>query len=259
VAWLLVASSLQAEVPELVTDRPDQTESASVVPAGYWQIEIGSSFEHDDEQGTEVEELALASTLLRLGLHERAELRIGWTGFQRMTEDAAGAGAQRIDGVGDMELGAKFLLAEATEQRPQLAMIVASSVPTGSDDVSSHHFEPSFRFNLDLGLGRGVAFGANLGAEWESVPGAQDGGTAIRWIYTVVLGFDLGDRWGAFVEAFGSQRLDGPDVPGESSLDGGVTWSLRQNLQLDLAAGVGLADASADWTVGIGLSFRWPR
>ncbi|QQS35781.1 MAG: hypothetical protein IPM56_16290 [Ignavibacteriales bacterium] len=34
----------QDTVPELVTDRPDKTESASIVPVGWLQIETGFEF-----------------------------------------------------------------------------------------------------------------------------------------------------------------------------------------------------------------------
>ena len=37
--------------PELVTDRPDQTESSNLVPKGYLQLETGWSFARDDTGG----------------------------------------------------------------------------------------------------------------------------------------------------------------------------------------------------------------
>ena len=43
-AWTGVAS---AQSPDLVTDRPDQTESAAVVPHGLVQVETGYRFVRD--------------------------------------------------------------------------------------------------------------------------------------------------------------------------------------------------------------------
>ena len=41
VSWMLIASPLSAQ--QIITDRPDQTESASTVPRGSLQIEGGIS------------------------------------------------------------------------------------------------------------------------------------------------------------------------------------------------------------------------
>ncbi len=47
-------------------------------------------------------------------------------------------------------------------------------------------------------------------------------------------------------------------VAGESGpIDGGFTYLVRDTLQLDVAAGVGLSDEADDWFVGIGVSARF--
>ena len=50
---LLAAEDPRPEPPEMVTDRPDATESASVVPGGYFQVEMGWSHAVFEEQGNE--------------------------------------------------------------------------------------------------------------------------------------------------------------------------------------------------------------
>jgi hypothetical protein len=44
-----------------------------------------------------------------------------------------------------------------------------------------------------------------------------------------------------------------------SSLDGGLTYRVRPNLQLDGFAGTGLSGDAPDWFAGLGISFRLPR
>lgn len=257
----LLAAPISAQVsnpaPDLVTDRPDQTESASVVPRGWGQIEIGWTFAHDDEAGVDVETVEGPGTLLRLGVHDRMELRIGWDGHVRQRVEAFG-GRFTVDGLGDMSLGAKFLLVEGTDSRPQVALLVQSTVPVGDDEVTSDRYDPSFRFNFDHDLSERTGFGVNLGAEWQEVPGPSGDEAAASFLYTAVLGHSPADRWGVFVEIYGSESVSGPDLPGETSLDGGVTWLLRPNLQLDLAGGIGLSDSADDRFLGLGVSYRWP-
>lgn len=43
-----------------------------------------------------------------------------------------------------------------------------------------------------------------------------------------------------------------------NSFDGGFTYLLRDDLQVDASAGVGLSDDADDWFVGLGLSLRFP-
>jgi hypothetical protein len=66
---LLVAPVSLADTPELVTDRPDQTESTEIVPKGFVQTELGLG----DADGAD----ATFAGLARIGLSERIELRVG--------------------------------------------------------------------------------------------------------------------------------------------------------------------------------------
>lgn len=258
--WLPAESLFAQSEPDLVTDRPDQTESASIVPRGRGQIEIGWSFTQDDESGVDVETFEGPGTLLRLGVHDRAEIRIGWDGYVRQDVDfaALGGGSFTVDGLGDMSLGAKFLLVEGSDHRPQVALLVESTVPVGDDEVTSDSYDPSFRFNFAQDLDDRTGYGFNLGVEWQEVAGNSGVEDAASFVYTAVLGRSLTDRWGTFVEIYGSESIDGPDLPSVTALDGGFACLLRPNLQLDFAGGLGLSDSADDWFVGVGLSYRWP-
>ena len=236
---------------ELITDRPDQTESAVTVPPGRVQAELGWTHSEDEERGADLELDEVAGTLVRIGLARRLELRLGWDGHL----DGSLNGAD-FDGSGDGEVGVKYVLQEGSEAGLRIALLVSSTVPIGEDAVTSDAFDPSFRLLLAQDLSERVSLGWNVGIEWESVEGDR----LSRAIYTLALGLALTDRWGAFVEIFGDVPLsDGdPDRDGTASLDGGLTCLLRNNLQLDLAAGFGLNDEAPDWFVGVGVSFRLP-
>ena len=67
----------RAQSPDMVTDRPDQTESAAVVPRGLLQVETGYLFARDGD----VDGYAVPGTLFRIGLGGRLELRIGHAGI----------------------------------------------------------------------------------------------------------------------------------------------------------------------------------
>ena len=72
----------------------------------------------------------------------------------------------------------------------------------------------------------------------------------------VRIGRSLGARLGAFAELYGLSPSS-PDGGDESYLDGGFTFSLGPNAQLDLRGGAGLTGDSADWLFGLGFAHRW--
>ncbi|HSL81901.1 MAG TPA: transporter, partial [Thermoanaerobaculia bacterium] len=167
-------------------------------------------------------------------------------------------GEATVDGAGDAELGAKVRLRGEAGPLPEAALLVGVSLPLGDDDVSSDRYDPSMRLAFAHTLSERLGLGYNLGVEWSSEPGDEGvRETFSRLVYTVALGSAVTDRMGAFVELFGAEPIDAP-AGSEVSLDGGFTYLLRPNLQLDLSAGAGLTDHAPDWFVGAGVSFRLP-
>ncbi len=237
----------------LITDRPDQTESSTIVPPDRVQIEAGWTLARSDA-GSDTGEAG--SSLVRVGIDRRWELRLGWGGF--VTTDAD-TGGPEDEGPADTSIGAKLDIGGEHGARPETALILAATLPTGRDRVSSERVDPQFRFACSHTLSERVGLGYNLGAGWVS---GRDGGgerhTLSRLVYTAAVGFDLAPRVGLFVEAFGDAGGSAGGPPAHA-LDGGLTWLVRGPLQLDLAGGVGLTDAAEEWFVGAGVSARLPR
>ena len=175
--------------------------------------------------------------------------------------DAVEAGGRRFgaSGAGDAAAGVKVALAAEQGRRPESALLVHVGLPVGASEITSDRFDPSWRLSFAHTLSERLSFGYNLGMAWaseETAPGTVE--TFSFGEYTAALGIGLGDRLGAFVELFGEIPIDAPG--GAAHLfDGGFTYLLRPNLQLDLAGGVGLTDDAPDWFVGAGVSWRWPH
>jgi hypothetical protein len=241
----------QDEIPELVTDRPDQTESASTVPEGTVQIEIGLLVSRRQETFADVDAVEVPATLVRVGLSENWELRAGWAGH--VSIDGAAEGFD-VSGFGDAELGFKYRFRDERGPAPEMALLVSTSVPAGDEELSTDELEPALRLAFAHTLSERLSLGYNLGIGWEEVLGSA----LYSYVYTAALGIGLGERASAFVEIFGDVPGDAPGDPAHG-FDGGFTFLLRDNLQLDVAAGVGLSDAADDWFAGLGLSARLPR
>ncbi|MBN2262439.1 MAG: hypothetical protein JW735_05965 [Prolixibacteraceae bacterium] len=68
----------QNEGFELVTDRPDQTESSAVVPKNALQIESGFILEQETPNLLNEKHFTYNTTLMRYGLFNNFELRLGF-------------------------------------------------------------------------------------------------------------------------------------------------------------------------------------
>jgi hypothetical protein len=244
---------------ELVTDRPDRTESAAVVAPGYVQVETGVLFTRDEEGAAEVEVVEGPGTLVRIGLGGRTELRLGWDGWVRQEVSLAGGGDVTVDGAGDAELGAKVRLRDEAGRLPEAALLVGVSLPLGDEELTSDRYDPSILLSLAHTLSERLALGYNAGVAWSSAPGEAGAvETSSHIVWSAALGLGLTERLGAFAELFGEEPIDAAGSSAVSA-DGGFTWLVRPNLQLDLFAGAGLTDEAPDWFAGAGVSFRLPR
>jgi hypothetical protein len=244
---------IEAQVPELVGDRPDQTESSDTVGVGYVQFEFGWTRSKYDAGG-DVTSDAFPETLVRVGVADDIELRFTFDGH--VWEEADNA--RREDGAGDLGIGLKWRLWEEAGRRPQTAVLAGTSIPAGQAPFSSERFDPSIRLACSHTLSETLSLGYNLAGLWtteEDAAGDRD--TTASVAYSTVLGIALSDRFGTFVEFFGA-RPTGAGTPAHS-LDTGLTCLIAEHFQIDIVGGVGLSDAADDWFVGAGLVWRVPR
>ncbi|MGH7539918.1 MAG: transporter [Gemmatimonadota bacterium] len=245
----------------IVTDRPDQTESARSVRAGRFQLELGWLLTAEDAGGSRARTHAIAGALLRIGLGAGVEARVGFDGWIRGEERPGPAPSAEVirEGAGDAALGLKWALRDGERLDPAVALLGAVSLPVGAGELSSGRADPDLRLLVSHDLADRVSLGYNLGVAWETETTAGGGGrTLTDALYTLSLGLGLAETVGVFMEGFGFLGLSA-DRPDRHSLDGGLTIRLRENLQLDASAGVGLNEAAEDWLVGAGVSFRLPR
>lgn len=219
-------------LPDLVTDRPDFTESGVVVPVGHVQIEAGATatFVEDTEvfSGPEL--------LVRWTPVDRIELRFGAPDY------AEGDG---VSGFADPSVGLKAQFGPLNEW--DLGLIATVSLPVGDDALSTDSVDPE----LILTAGRALSPRSSLGGQ---VLAARDG-SLDTWTVggTLVVGLAFAERLGMFFEVASSAPEDGES---ETILHHGYTFLLTSNVQLDAHAGLGLTVAAPDFLVGAGLTVR---
>lgn len=251
---LSLSGFAQAEVPELVTDRPDQTESSVTVTPGRVQVETGWTHASTEVAGVTASSDSGPETLVRVGILPWLEGRViyGGYGIERLSP-----GGKIGSGSNDMAVGFKFHLLAESSPLPEVALNLHSSLPIAPAGRTSGRTDPDFRFMLAHSLPADVSVGYNVGAAWstaEESPGDRD--TTAVGEYTLTVGKGLTDSLGMFVEIFGDAAFHGG--PPTTTLDGGFTWAPLPNLQFDAAGGIGLSSSADDWFAGLGVSVRLP-
>jgi hypothetical protein len=225
--------------PELITDRPDFTESSVVVPRGSLQLESGFTWE-DDPDGAEI--FNLPELLLRWGVLERTELRLGLPQYFRVR------GAGRTDGFGDTYLGLKHQL--GPWRGWDFAIIPAVSLPTGARAFTSDAVDPEVKLTWARDLAERWSLSGMFAFYWPTEGERRN----FTWQNTLSLAYSLGERWGTFLEYANAFPKRGGD---QHLLHHGYTYAVTQTSQLDMHFGFGLSDAAPDFFIGAGYSHRF--
>lgn len=236
----------QTEKPELVTDRPDQTEAPVLVPRGGLQVETGFVYEKDRSGNLDVTNYTYNTTLIKYGVNEHLELRFITEYLGERTEIGE-TSTTKMSGISPTAIGIKMKIADEKGFWPQAALIGHMNLRTGSRELQPEHTAADFRFTFAHTLSEKFSLSYNLGAEW-------DGETPeAAFLYTLSLGYVISDRVGVFVEGYSFFPEDSED---DNRFDAGLTYKITPVVQWDISGGIGLSDNAPDYFLGTGISFR---
>ncbi|APD07242.1 hypothetical protein UJ101_01731 [Flavobacteriaceae bacterium UJ101] len=233
----------------IITDRPDQTESPSIVPKGFLQVETGAFYTENEEEGVKNEIMTYNTTLLRYGISKNMELRLGLNYDEDKTK-FNGREIAKSSGFSPLYAGFKIHVVEEKGIVPQIGFLGGLILPfTAAEAFKPEKTGFTGRFAFTHTLSDRSSLSYNLGAEWN---GDETGAT---YQYTAVYGYSFTDKWGGFVEVYG-------DLPEDRTAthywDCGVTYLLKDNIQLDVSGGTGFGNEQNVYISG-GVSFRLPK
>lgn len=222
--FILLLSSQLVQGQELVTDRPDQTESSVTVPKGSLQIESGFLLGFSEENRFTSRELLLPSTLFRIGLTRNVELRITSQVENVKTR------YDRTTGISDTEIGFKWQFYISENKETEIAFLSHVVLPTGSRPLSNQAFATINKLAFSHVLTENSEIGYNLGYNYF---GSGNG----NLVYSVSFGHSLNNRTAVFIEPYGEVANINHFI---LNADTGVTYLIGPNLQADFSFGTGL-------------------
>lgn len=223
--WCVFISG-QIVAQELVTDRPDQTESAVVVPLGSLQIESGLLLEYSDFEGVYARSILAPTTLFRLGIFKCLELRFV-SQFESIKEKSSGLSSK---GISDLEIGVKVSLLDKKDVNTQIGLVSHMLVPSGSKDLTNDKVGLINKLAISHELNDRVGLGYNVGYNYLG-RGSGD------FTYSLAMGYSFSSEIGLYVEGFGEiADMDKNFI----NMDAGITYLLKENFQLDFSFGTGI-------------------
>ncbi len=229
------------EIDPIATDRPDQTESASLVPPGYVQMELGFGKINSDQAHS----FFFPNALLKYGVNENFELRFIST-YTSIHED----GSSEVNGFLPIALGFKTKFAEENGIWPKISLLGHFVMPgIVSDEISIENLAPDFRFAFQHSISDFFSLGYNLGVFWDGYNPEP------IYIYSFAPGFSIGN-FGFYVEGYGFIP-QGSDREVRFLVDGGVTYLLISNLQFDFSLGQNLTNNIVESYFALGVSYRF--
>jgi hypothetical protein len=274
VFFVAVEASIAAEIPTLLqwragdndeagppgpdkpleTDRPDFTEASTTVGRGVFQLESGYTF-YDDRTATgSTHSHSLPEFNCRIGMFaEWFELRLGWNYFTS-TDTQFGVSRSTFGGAEDMSIGAKWGITGQSGILPEIAVITATTVPTGASSQTAGEMLPIVEWinAWDITENISLAAQSNFGRALDSVTGDP----YLELVQTFNINYQFVDKLGGYTEWF-VIATDGADTNHtQQYFDGGLRYLVNNNVQFDIRAGVGLNEAASDLFTGVGFSFR---
>lgn len=244
----------EAKEEPLESDRPDFTEASTTV--GYERLQIEAGYRYtlgkDGEPGHNTHDLP--ELLVRYGLAERLELRIAWDEgmvFDRSVDRALGR-VITDTGSTDVEFGFKYALTKQKKWLPQSALIVAVTAPVGSPGQTSGQVDDRINYCYSWQFTKQVSLNCSTGNLSTRVSNDHFS----QFFHSMSVEYELTEKLHVYNEWFVICRLNANDNRPQHYYDGGLTYLVTPNFQLDWSAGIGLSETSDRFFTGCGLTVR---
>ncbi|KGH51435.1 transporter [Acinetobacter lwoffii] len=237
----LAGCSAQLFAADFEFDRPGEGLSTGITPVGNVAWEQGLPTARYSKSGDQTATTLSADMLLRTGLSDDLELRLGWAG-PTWTQVKSNGQTEEDDGLGDVSIGLKKAI-DLDDDQLSMALLAEAIIATGNagftneEDIYSLGSVVSYQYN-DL-----VSTALTMRYEW------QDSNWAVSAIPT--LGYRITDRWSGYSELIYRKA---ESVDNQYALGTGVMYALNDRVQLDANVGVDLDGADRSYFSGLGFS-----
>lgn len=210
---------------EIVTDRPDQTESSITVEKRALQIESGLNLKNSNNHS--IKSVFGPSTLIRYGLSNGIELR--FVSQYESTKIELIGSSVNYSGFNDLEIGTKVQLFKKENKNIEIAFLSHLILPTAKTNLTTTNFGVINKLAISHVLSDKIGLGYNIGYDLIEKQSALT--------YSVAFGISVTEKIGFYIEHYGSWAEQNSF---ENNYDLGSTYLINPNFQLDVSYGRGI-------------------
>ena len=240
---------------ELTTDRPDKTESPYTVDAGHYQIELDLLNYTQDCTDQTVQTLAIAPINLKVGLFNNVDLQfIAETYTIQRTSGHDPQAHETVSGFGDVLIRCKTNFWGNDGGTSAGGMMPILKLPTGATELGNGAVEGGIIFPLAITLPQEWSMG--LMTEADHLRNSDSSNYHQEFINSITFGHGIIGQLAGYLEFFSSISSE-RDVEWIGTVDFGLTYKLRSNVQLDAGVNIGVTRAADDLNSFVGLSVRF--
>jgi hypothetical protein len=246
---MCVVASANGQTPApapLTSNRPGIGDSEALVGRAVLQVELGVETARSRSGDEREWSSSWGQSTLRIGILDPIELFVNWGGVTVDRDSAAGVTVIEA-GSNDVVLGAKFAILDESRHGLTVTVAPSSSLPIGGDDFGTGSYDGSLR----LLWARSLPGDWDLSGNFVFLSTTDANGRYWDNLMTAGVSKSLSPTFSAFGEL-----AVGLAEPRAWTVDSGIAWLSRQNVQWDVSAGVLVRGPGQSWFASAGVTLR---
>ena len=254
------------------TERSDFTDLTYTVGKGITYLETGYTYTHFIDSSTRFSQRDIPNILVRYGVTDEFELRLGWTGYTMIDQRDLPSGANfNTFGGDDIAPQFKYELWQQHDWIPMNVLLAGALVPTGTRGLSGNSVQPFFGMIQGWGIRRWLYLKHESGLNYLTQPSASlqfsgalanSGNSAFlitrphvnQWHESISLIGHYSKHVGGFTEWF---TLFGANQVSKQFLSCGLFVYPTPNVQFDIAFYRRVDSSANEYVLKSGFATRW--
>lgn len=259
--WALLLAggtgAAHAEDRDFCADRPGKGTPSCTLDPGRFQLEAGLiDYAHSRDSETVQNDFGSGDLLLRYGVTNSMEARIGWDGYGwARTRDRMSGTVDHTHGGGDLTLSVRQNLRHPGDNGTAFAIQPSITLPVGGHAIGAGTW----------GAGIVTPFGTDLAKNWrltfdpevDAAPDQDRHGRHLAYALAAGITRSFGENWQFTTEGWAMRDDDPSGHETQASVDFSAAWQPGKNSQIDLSAYVGANHATPRIELVLGVAERF--
>ncbi|MEG3171719.1 transporter [Sphingomonas sp. ZB1N12] len=251
----LHTAGANAQEREYCPERPGIDTPACTMAKGRVSVETSiADWTRDDQPGSRDDNILFGDTLVRVGVSDTVEARVGWTpfGHDRMRDQT---GIDTVNGVGDVSLGMKANLRDPDGSGLSIAVLPYVTLPVGRSGIGAGDWGTGLLVPVTYELSDTLSL--DLTPEIDAAVDEDGNGRHLAYSTAAGLSVKL-DKAFTLTGEFQALRDDDPEEHATQALAAlSLAWSANDDLQFDVFGAAGLNHHTPDARLYAGVSRRF--